>query len=347
MQNGIIDLRSDTVTHPTPAMRQAMATAPVGDDVYGDDPTVNSLERLAAEVTGKQAALFVTSGTMGNQIALAVWAARGDEVILPDNCHIVAHEAGAAAWLAGAQLRTLPAARGVPMRPDDVERVIRKNTADLHSPRTALITYENADSDGFVRSLAWMDEIRARADRYRLPVHLDGARLFNAATALDVPAAAICARADSVTFCLSKGLCAPVGSLLCGTRDFVGQARRLRKRLGGGMRQAGILAAAGLLAIREMAPRLADDHARAERLAAALTGIPGVVRVDGQPTINMVWLRLDGYPLDGRSLTARLREAGILINEPDEGLLRLVTHYGVDDDDVARVAAQIAAWAVP
>ncbi|MBP7402656.1 MAG: threonine aldolase family protein, partial [Clostridia bacterium] len=257
--NGVIDLRSDTVTHPTAAMRQAMATAAVGDDVYGDDPTVLALESLAASVTGKESALFVPSGTMGNQLALAVHVRRGEEVVLPENCHVVQHEAGAAAYIAGAQLRCLPASRGIPMAAEAVERAVRKTPDDLHTPRTALITYENADSDGCVRQLAYMDVIRGIADRYGLPVHLDGARLFNAAAALGVRACDIAARADSVMFCLSKGLCAPVGSMLCGTRTFVERARRIRKMLGGGMRQAGILAAAGLVALDTMTGRLGED----------------------------------------------------------------------------------------
>ncbi len=321
-----------------------MATAQVGDDVYGDDPTVNELERKAARVTGKEAALFVASGTMGNQLALAVHVNRGDEVILPENCHIVVHEAGGGAYLAGAQFRTLPATRGVPMHPADVERTVRKTPEDLHSPRTALISYENADSDGLVRPLSWMDEIRSVADRYGIPVHLDGARLFNAAAVLHVDAARIAERVDSVMFCLSKGLCAPVGSMLCGTRDFVERARRLRKRIGGGMRQAGILAAAGLIAIDEMVPRLAEDHTRAHRLATVLSGIPGIVTVEEQSEINMVWFRLRGYPLTESALAAKLASENILINEAEDGLFRFVTHYWVDNDDISRVENLLRSW---
>ena len=338
MMNGTIDLRSDTVTHPTPAMRQAMAAAPVGDDVYGDDPTVNELEDRAARVTGKEAALFVASGTMGNQLALAAHVGRGDEVILPENCHIVVHEAGGGAYLAGAQFRTLPASRGVPMHPADVERTVRKTPEDLHSPRTALITYENADSDGLVRPLSYMDDIRDIADRYGIPAHLDGARLFNAAAALQVEAAQIAKRADSVMFCLSKGLCAPVGSMLCGTCDFVEKARRLRKRIGGGMRQVGILAAAGLIAIEEMAARLDEDHSRAHRLATALAGIPGMELVGDLPEINMVWFRLRGYPLTEHEMVKRLACENVVVNEAEDGLFRLVTHYRVDEADMSQVA---------
>ena len=346
MMNGRIDLRSDTVTHPTPAMRKAMGEALVGDDVYGDDPTVNALEKLAASLSGKEAALFVPSGTMGNQLALSVHVRRGDEVILPDNCHIVVHEAGAAAYLSGAQLRCLPAGRGIPMDPAAVERTIRKSPEDIHSPRTALISYENADSDGFVRPLRYMDEIRQLAERYQVPVHLDGARIFNAAAALGVTAADVAACADSVMFCLSKGLCAPVGSMLCGTSAFIAEARRRRKVLGGGMRQAGILAAAGLIALTDMTGRLAEDHEKARRLARLLAAVPGIGVEPGEPEINMVFFRLDGYPLNPEDLAARLAAEGILINGPDEGLFRFVTHYWVDSDDLNRVVSRMSKWSV-
>ncbi len=346
MMNGRIDLRSDTVTHPTQAMRDAMANAPVGDDVYGDDPTVNALEARAAEITGKEAALFVPSGTMGNQLALAVHVARGQEVILPENCHIVVHEAGAAAYIAGAQLRCLPASRGNPMDSPDVERAIRKTPDDIHSPRTALISYENADSDGFVRPLSYMDDLRQVADRYGIPIHLDGARLFNAAAELGASASDIAARADSVTFCLSKGLCAPVGSMLCGTRPFVERARRIRKMLGGGMRQAGILAAAGLVALETMPARLGEDHKKARRLARLLAEVPGVVTDAGLPEINMVFFRLEGYRLAPDRLVARLGEEGILVNGPDDGLFRFVTHYWVDDADIERTVGLLREWSV-
>ena len=344
MMNGKIDLRSDTVTHPTPAMREAMANAAVGDDVYGDDPTVNALEVMAAQRTGKEAALFVPSGTMGNQLALMVHVARGQEVILPENCHIVVHEAGAAAYLSGAQLRCLPASRGNPMDAPVIERVIRKTPEDIHSPRTALITYENADSDGFVRPLSYMDEIRDIARRYGVAVHLDGARLFNAAAALGVDASEIAARADSVMFCLSKGLCAPVGSMLCGTRDFVSQARRRRKMLGGGMRQAGILAAAGMIALQDMTARLSEDHEKARLLARLLSGVHGIDIDSGTPEINMVFFRLNGYPLMPGDIVDRFLKEGILVNGPDEGMFRFVTHYWTDNADLERVVGRLQEW---
>ena len=222
----MIDLRSDTVTGPTDAMRKAMANAEVGDDVYGDDPTVNSLEQLGAELAGKEAAVFVPSGTFGNQLALFTWCERGSEVSLGEECHIIQHEAGAAAVIAAVQTRTVSAPDGV-LRPDAIRQRVRKG--DFHAPATSLVCLENAHSLGRAVRLADMDGARAGADEWGLPIHLDGARLFNAAVALGVEARDIAARADSVMFCLSKGLCAPVGSLLAGTRDFVDAARRKRK----------------------------------------------------------------------------------------------------------------------
>ena len=250
----MIDIRSDTVTRPTDAMRAAMAQADVGDDVYGDDPTINRLEALGAQMLGKEAALFVPSGTFGNQLALFTWCRRGTEVILGDECHIVVHEAGAPSVIAGVQTRCVPNPGGV-LAPQEILRRLRRQ--DLHAPATSLICLENAHSAGRAVALADMDAVRAIADEWKLPVHLDGARIFNAAAALGCSARDIAARADSVMFCLSKGLCAPVGSLLAGTKEFVDAARLKRKVMGGGMRQAGILAAAGIIALNEHTKLLA------------------------------------------------------------------------------------------
>ncbi len=329
-----IDLRSDTVTWPTPEMRTAMACAPVGDDVYGDDPGVNELEALAAEYTRKEAALFVPSGTFGNQLALFTWCPRGSEVILGEDCHIIQHEAGAASVIAGVQTRTVPAPDGR-LDPRAVEMRIRGK--DIHFPPTSLVCLENAHSSGRVLSLADMDSIRSVADRHALPVHLDGARLFNAATALGVPASEIAARADSVMFCLSKGLCAPVGSMLAGSADFIARARTKRKIMGGGMRQAGILAAAGLLALRRMSVRLGEDHARARTLATLLATIPGV-RVDpSQVDINMVFFKVDPAP-DPEGIVVAMAARGIRINPPTDGEFRFVTHYWTGDEEITRAA---------
>jgi threonine aldolase len=264
MCNYMIDIRSDTVTQPTAAMRKAMAEAEVGDDVYGDDPTVNRLERLGAQMLGKEAALFVPSGTFGNQLALFTWCPRGTEVVLGEDCHIVVHEAGAPSVIAGVQTRCVPDPGGI-LDPVEIKKRLRKQ--DLHAPATSLICMENAHSSGRVVPLKDMDAVRAIAKEWGLPVHLDGARIFNAAAALDCSASDIAARVDSVMFCLSKGLCAPIGSLLAGTKDFISAARFKRKIMGGGMRQAGILAAAGIIALKEHSLLLEADHRRAKKLA--------------------------------------------------------------------------------
>jgi threonine aldolase len=333
----MIDLRSDTVTGPTDTMRKAMANAELGDDVYGDDPTVNRLEKLGAELVGKEAAVFVPSGTFGNQLSLFTWCRRGSEVILGDECHIIQHEAGAAAVIAAVQTRTVEAPDGA-LRPEAIRQRVRR--ADLHAPVTSLICLENAHSLGRVVKLADMDAVRAVADEWGLPVHLDGARIFNAAAALKVEAREIAARADSVMFCLSKGLCAPAGSLLAGTRDFVAQARLKRKIMGGGMRQAGVLAAAGLVALQEQTTRLAEDHARAQYLARELAAIPGVAARPDEVDINMVFFSF--APAREERTAAAIVECfarrGIKISAPDKsGLFRFVTHYWIGDSEIAAV----------
>lgn len=332
-----IDLRSDTVTWPTEKMRAAMAQAPVGDDVYGDDPTVNRLEEIAAQALGKEAALLVPSGTFGNQLALFTWCPRGSEVILGDQCHIVQHEAGAASIIAGVQLRPVDAPKGVLPLAAITERI---RGEDIHYPPTSLICLENAHSSGRVLPLDYLDEVSAFARSRRLPVHMDGARIFNAAAAQGVPASRIAQAADSVMFCLSKGLCAPVGSMLAGSADFVARARRKRKPLGGGMRQAGILAAAGIIAIQEMSLRLGEDHARARRLAARLSGIPGVRVVQDALDIDMVFFSLP-EGTDGAAFAAFMAEGGILVNPPENGECRLVVHYWIDDAKVEKAARRI------
>lgn len=337
-----IDLRSDTVTWPTEAMREAMARAEVGDDVYGDDPTVRALETEAARKLGKEAALFVPSGTFGNQLALFAWCPRGSEVVLGDESHIVQHEAGAASVIAGVQTRTVPAPDGV-LDPAAVASRIRRGD-DIHFPPTSLVCLENAHSSGRAVPLAAMDAVRAVAAEAGIPVHLDGARIFNAAAALGVPAAEVAARADSVMFCLSKGLCAPVGSILAGPRAFVDAARRKRKIMGGGLRQAGVLAAAGLVALRDMAGRVADDHAVARLLAAELERIPGV-RIASPVDINMVFFSVDPAVLPpGRegALVAALARRGVLANPSDGGLFRFVAHYWIDESRARAAAAAFA-----
>ncbi len=336
----MIDLRSDTVTKPTDAMRTAMARAEVGDDVYGDDPTVNELERLGAAMTGKEASLFVPSGTFGNQLALFAWCGRGSEVILGEQCHIIEHEAGAASVIAGVQTRTVQAPDGR-MRAAEVASKVRGT--DIHEPKTSLICMENAHSSGTVVPLADMAEMRRTADAKGLPIHLDGARLFNAAAGLGVDARDIAAHADSVMFCLSKGLCAPVGSLLAGPKDFIAQARRKRKIMGGGMRQAGILAAAGIIALKDMTGRLREDHQRARELAQELKKLPGVALDLESVQINMVFFSygpLAKAEARTRQIAAdrimqELSSRGILANPPnEEGVFRFVTHYWIGDKEL-------------
>ena len=325
----MIDIRSDTVTATTQAMRQAMARAEVGDDVYGDDPTVNRLEALGARLLGKEAALFVPSGTFGNQLALFTWCPRGTEVILGEDCHIIAHEAGAASIIPGVQTRCVPDPGGV-LDPADLAKRLRRQ--DLHAPATSLVCLENAHSLGRVAPAESMDAVRAIADEWKLPIHLDGARIFNAAAVLGCGADEIAARADSVMVCLSKGLCAPVGSLLAGPGDFIDAARLKRKIMGGGMRQAGILAAAALVALADHVPLLVGDHERAKRLARGLAGIDGV-RVDADTDINMVFFSLSRPP-NAEKIVGRFREHGILINPPENGVFRFVTHYWIGDSEI-------------
>jgi threonine aldolase len=332
----MIDIRSDTVTRPTVEMRAAMASAEVGDDVYGDDPTINKLEALGAGMLGKEASVFVPSGTFGNQLALFTWCGRGTEVILGDECHIIRHEAGAASVIAGVQTRTVPAPDGVL---SGEALYARLRTRDLHSPPTSLICLENAHSLGRAVPLAAMDTVRRIAGEWGVPVHLDGARIFNAAAALGVAARDIADRADSVMFCLSKGLCAPVGSLLAGPGDFVDRARFKRKIMGGGMRQAGILAAAGILSLTKQTARLAEDHRRAKDLARGLARLPGIVINPDETEINMVFF---GFP-PAREAAAAERIAGIfagcgvLINPPSGGVFRFATHNGIGDEDVITI----------
>lgn len=330
-----IDLRSDTVTHPTDEMREAMYRAEVGDDVYGDDPTVNRLEEYAAQVVGKEAALFVPSGTFGNQLALFTHCKRGDEVILDESCHIVAHEAGAASVIAGVNLRPLPSTDGE-LDPEAIRARIRDE--NIHHPDTGLICMENAHSNGKVGSLQYMARVYGLAREHNLPVHLDGARVFNAAVYLQVEAPQITRYCDSVMFCLSKGLCAPVGSMLAGSREFVERARKKRKLMGGGMRQAGVLAAAGLVALEKIRLRVTEDHENAKLLGRELADIPGVKVNHDDIQINMVFIDLSETGIEPQKLTSELIKRGIKINPPENGILRLVTHYWIKREDITKVA---------
>lgn len=326
-----IDLRSDTVTQPTDEMREAMAKAVVGDDVYGDDPTICLLEKKAAEYAGKEAALFVPSGTMGNQLAVMSHTNRGNEIIAEEGCHIVQHEVGATAVLSGVVLRTIKGNKGV-MDPKDVLKAIRED--DIHYPVTGLICMENALSNGTVVPLAVMKEIYDIAKQHSLPVHLDGARLFNAAAYLGVEAKEITRYTDSVMFCLSKGLCAPVGSMLAGSRQFIEKARKNRKLLGGGMRQAGILAAAGLIALEKMTARLNIDHENAKYMVKRLAEIPGIKVNTEDVHIDMVFFDMEKTGVSSEKLVSALLEKGIKINGIEGGLMRYVTNNDVTRKDI-------------
>lgn len=334
-----IDLRSDTVTRPTLAMRAAMAAAEVGDDVYGDDPTVNELEALAAETLGFEAALFVTSGTMGNQLGIMSQTRRGDEIIAGANSHIFMHEVGAAAVLSGVTVRQVDYPNCIPV-PAMVEAAIRPD--DIHEPPTSLICLENALANGRLVPVETMAEIRRIADEHGLNVHLDGARVFNAAAALGVDVKEITRYADSVSCCLSKGLCAPVGAIFAGRAETVKRARKCRKLLGGGMRQAGILAAAGILALKEMPKRLSEDHANAKRLAELLSQIDGVSIDKDSVEINMVFFKLDRSAELKAALPGKMKQHGILINPEELGEFRFVTNNDVSAKDVEFAAGTFA-----
>lgn len=331
-----IDFRSDTVSWPTPAMREAMARARVGDDVYGEDPTVNELEALAAARTGMEAGLFVASGTMGNLTAALAHAGRGDEAILGADSHVFSWEAGGIAALGGIIPKPLPTDACGQMNPDDVAGAVRYD--DPHVPRSRLILVENSygAKHGYPLPPSYFAAIAAVARSNGLAMHMDGARLFNAAVAQDIPASDITRHVDSVTFCLSKGLCAPVGSVLCGSADFIHRARRARKILGGGMRQAGILAAAGIVALNEMIERLADDHAHARLLADGLARLPGVRVAPERVRTNMVFFELaDDVPLSSAEVVSRLRDtAGVWLGDNGPRSFRAVTHYWIGPDEV-------------
>ncbi len=336
-----IDLRSDTVTWPTEEMRAAMAQAEVGDDVYGDDPTLNRLEAEAAEMLGKEAALFVTSGTMGNLTALLTHCQRGDEVILGKQAHIFRSEAANAASFGGIQLNTLELNPDGTLDLDQIESAIRED--DEHMPRTRLIALENTQGSlyGVPVSAAYTNKVGDFARARGLKLHIDGARIFNAAAALATPASDLVEAADSVSFCLSKGLCAPVGSLLLGDADFIQEARRARKALGGGLRQAGILAAAGLVALRRIPQRLHEDHLHACALAEGLVDVPWISVDPTQVYTNMVYLELSPEaPLAVEALAARLLDeynVQIARNRYSPTTIRLVTHYWVTATDVEQV----------
>jgi threonine aldolase len=333
----MIDLRSDTVTKPTPAMRRAMAEAEVGDDVYGEDPTVNRLQERAAEIFEKEAALFVPTGSMGNQIAVKLHTRPGSEVIIEERGHIFNYEMAAMSAVSGTIARPVRSTDGSGILTwDEIATGLRVHTAYYLAP-TALVAIENSHNlaGGTLYTRARTEEICERAHAISLPVHLDGARIFNAATALDETVAALARPADSVMFCLSKGLGAPVGSMLLGTRAFIDEARAWRKLLGGGMRQVGVVAAAGLIALEEMPKRLGEDHSNARRLAEGLAEIAGV-KIDAERVVtNIVIFDVPDTGLDAAALCARLAERDVLASGTGASI-RMVTHYDVSRADIER-----------
>ena len=338
----VVDLRSDTLTRPTAEMSRAMAEADVGDDVFGEDPTVNKLEELAADRMGKEAALFVASGTMGNLVSLLAHCGRGEEIILGSFAHTFYFEQGGSAAVGGIHPRTLPNQPDGTLLLADIEGAIR--TDNVHFPRTRLIVLENTHNlcGGYPLDIAYMQAVGDIARRHSLKIHVDGARFFNAAVALDVPAAELAADADSLSFCLSKGLGAPVGSVVCGSREFISEARRARKILGGGMRQAGVLAAAGIVALNEMVDRLADDHANARKLAEGLAQEPGVLVDPEQIRTNIVYFEVDRQDMTVEEVVKRLDESGARMLPVGPGRIRAVTHYHISSEDIDYVLGVFA-----
>jgi len=328
----MIDLRSDTVTKPSDEMRKAMAAAEVGDDVSREDPTLNRLESMAAELLGKEKALFVPSGTFGNQLALFTLAPRGSEVYLSEHSHIIQHEAGAAAFISGLQLRSI-----TPEKPwlswEEIDPRIRK-VRDQHFPLPGLIELENALSSGQVQPLESMKKIYQGAQSYNIPVHLDGARLFNAALALEVDPSELASQADTVMFCLSKGLSAPVGSMLCGSSEVIEEARLKRKIMGGGMRQAGILGAAGIVALEQGIHRLKEDHQKAQEFAQLAAEMPAFECNPQDSQINMVFMKLKNNSEERQQKFLQLlEEKGIITYPPEYGEFRFVFHRNIKDRD--------------
>ncbi|MDA0673543.1 MAG: low-specificity L-threonine aldolase [Cyanobacteria bacterium] len=344
-----IDFRSDTVTWPTPAMRTAMAAAAVGDDVYDEDPTVQALEDLAAHRLGKEAGLFVSSGTQGNLIAALVHGQRGDEAILGEDAHIFCWEAGGLSVLGGITPRPLPTDDIGRMDIQQVRSAIRGDNP--HWPRSRLILTENSSGGNHGAAIPpdYFAELRAVADAHHLKVHLDGARLFNATTALGCDPTAITQWVDSVSICLSKGLCAPVGSVLVGDRAFIHQARRVRKLLGGGMRQSGVLAAAGIIALKDMSQRLGEDHQRAQTLAQGLAAIPALVLDPARVQTNMVFFELaDTVAIAPEDLITQLWEQfGIRLGLYGGRTCRAVTHYWITDDHVSQLVQALDSLLAP
>ena len=330
----IIDLRSDTVTLPTATMQEALYHAELGDDVFGEDPSTNRLERMAADQMGKEAALLVPSGTMGNLICVLTHCARGEEVILGDKSHTFLNEAGGMSALGGIQPHTVPNQPDGTMRLEDIETAIRGD--NIHFPRTRLICLENTHNrcNGSPLTAVYIDSVAALAKRHGLLVHLDGARIFNAAVALGVSVTELTKSVDSLIFCLSKGLSAPIGSVVCGSREFIDEALRTRKVLGGGMRQTGVIAAAGTIALEQMVDRLTEDHMNARRLAEGIAQIPGLSIDLPRIKTNIIFYDLVSDRLTADEFIKRLAQKGIKLLPTGPSRFRMVTHYGINSEDI-------------
>ena len=329
-----VDLRSDTMTRPTAAMRKAMADAEVGDDVFSEDPTVNRLEEMAAERLGKEAAVLVASGTMGNLVSQLAHCGRGEEIILGNHAHSFFFEQGGSAAVGGIHPRTVPNQPDGKLALEDILAAIRDD--NIHFPRTRLIVLENTHNlcSGYPLDTEYMEAVGQIAQDHGLKIHVDGARFFNAAVALGIDPAQLAVRADSVSFCLSKGLAAPVGSMVCGSREFVNEARRARKLVGGGMRQAGVLAAAGIVALTEMIDRLADDHANARKLAEGLANTSGIEVDPEQIKSNIVFFELTRTDMTAQQFVAQLETEGVRMLPVGPQRLRAVTHYHITPEDI-------------
>jgi len=335
-----VDLRSDTVTQPTPEMREAMAEAEVGDDVYRDDPTVNKLEVMAAEKMGKESAVFVPSGTMGNLLALLVHCQRGDEVIVGNKSHIYLNEAGGMSALGGIQPCPIQNQKDGTLALDDIITSVRSE--DVHHPITRLICLENTQNicGGVPLTVEYTRQVGEIARKNNLSLHVDGARIFNSAIAQNVDVKELVAPADSVMFCLSKGLVSPVGSMLVGTEKFIARARHLRKMLGGGMRQVGVIAAAGIISIEKMTSRLSEDHTRAKELAVGLRQLDGIILDKSSPFTNMVYFTLaESIKMNAPQIAEKMKELGVLVDPDDWRRFRLVTHYWIDDAAVVKTVS--------
>lgn len=338
----MIELRSDTMTQPTAAMRKAMAEAEVGDDVFGEDPTINRLEEMAADRLGKEAALFVSSGTMANLVSQLAHCGRGDEIILGSHAHTFFYEQGGSAAVGSLHPRTVPNQPDGKMALEDIEAAIRGD--NVHFPRSRLILLENTHNicNGCPLEIDYMQAVGDIARRHQLKIHVDGARFFNAAVALGVAPKDLAAEADSVSFCLSKGLAAPVGSMVCGTQAFINEARRARKLLGGGMRQAGILAAAGIVSLNEMVERLADDHANAKKLAAGLAEIQGLSIEPDRIRTNIVFFELKSEKMTAAQFTQQINAEGLRMLPVAAQRVRAVTHYHITSKDIDQALAVVS-----